>query len=322
MSPATAASTAATEGALRDRCRARSRAAIRRVVGRWPPSRPTPARMTGTRKSVPRMSTTAPMVTANSPPVSMPSRVATLGRPAAPVEPRTTRAPSTVSTTPAARITRLGRGETLWPRMTPTMSSRPRRRAGASAATSVLATAQRAMPASRPHRRSRGADGAVPSFQPIAPMTAGVASTPRTVPATADALPSTRAWASTVRRNTGVLAPLLAARARVRRWRVALTAKAGPTSSAVMMSSMAAPRPRSSRIWLASPDVTSRRSAGSWSSEGGSRRTAAEVTRRPYSLSAWTSCQVTGSLPRTIQPLPPADAPAGGTGTTMASFPL
>ena len=87
-----------------------------------------------------------------------------------------------------------------------------------------------------------------------------------------------------------------------------------------MMRSIAPPRPTSSRIWLASPDDTSRRSAGSWSSEGGSRRTAADVTRRPYSLSVRTSGQVTGSLPRTIQALPAVGLrPPGGTGTTMAS---
>ena len=45
---------------------------------------------------------------------------------------------------------RLGRGETLCPRMTPTMSSRPRRRAGMSAATSVEPTAQRATAARTP----------------------------------------------------------------------------------------------------------------------------------------------------------------------------
>ena len=105
--------------------------------------------------------------------------------------------------------------------------------------------------------------------------------TPRAVPTSAEVPPSTRAWASTVRRSTGVLAPLLAARARVRRWRVALTAKAGPTSRAVTMSSMAAPIPTIRLTWFASPDANSWISAGSWSTEGGSRRTCREVTRRP-----------------------------------------
>ena len=78
-----------------------------------------------------------------------------------------------------------------------------------------------------------------------------------------------------------VLAPLLAARASVRRWRVALTAKAGPTSRAVTMRSMAAPIPTMRLTWSASPDANSWSSAGSWSTDGGSSSTCREVTRRP-----------------------------------------
>ena len=163
------------------------------------------------------MSTTAPIVTANSAPSSMPRSSVTLGSPPAPVDPSTAKAPSRVSTTPAARMSRLGRGETLWPRITPTMSSRPRRRAGASAATSVLPSAHSAMPASSPQRMSSGTVGLKSASLRNTARSTGVRATPRAVPTSAEVPPSTRAWASTVRRSTGVLAPLLAARARVRR---------------------------------------------------------------------------------------------------------
>ncbi len=318
---ATAASTAATEGALRERWRARSRAAIRSDVGRRLPSRPTTARITGTRRSVPMMRTTAPTVTANSPPMSRPTIVGMLGSPAAPVEPRTATAPRAVRITPAARTTRLGRADTLWPRMTPTMSRRPSRRAGTRAAARVLATAQHVMPTSRPHRTSRGPPRPKPPPRDVHAATPVAARTPRAVPTSAEKVPRTMAWASTVRRRTGVLAPLLAARARVRRWRAALTANAGPTSRAVVTRSMAAPSPTSRPIWLASPRATSCSSGASCSMEGGSRSTAAEVTRRPYSLSAVTSSQVTGSAPRTIQPPEAWVRPAGGIGTTSPSLP-
>ncbi len=237
--------------------------------------------MTGTSNRVPRMSTTAPMVTPYSPLSWIPSRLVTFGRPATPVDPSTAAAPTSVSTTPATSTRTLGRGEMLCPRMTPTMSSRPRRLAGARAATRVLPRAHRAMPASNPQRTSSGGVGLKSPSPRARLMTTGVARTPSTVPTRAEVPPRTSACASTVRRSTAVLAPLLAARASVRRCRVALTAKAGPTSRAVMMSSIAAPRPTMRLTWSAPTEVSPWISAGSSLIDGGSSSTCREVTRRP-----------------------------------------
>ena len=68
-------------------------------------------------------------------------------------------------------------------------------------------------------------------------MTTQALSTPTMAPATDASAPSTSACASTERRSCGVVAPLLAANASVRRWRAALTANAGPTSNVVSSSS-------------------------------------------------------------------------------------
>ena len=149
VSPATTARTAATEGALRARCRARSRAAIRSDVGRCRPSRPTPARTTGTRSSDPTMRTTAPTTTRYSG-VAWSSPGSIAWRSTTPVPPRVSTAPTTASTAPRPRTRRLGRGDTLWPRITPTMSRRPSRRAGMSAATKVDPVAHTAIAASTP----------------------------------------------------------------------------------------------------------------------------------------------------------------------------
>ena len=83
-----------------------------------------------------------------------------------------------------------------------------------------------------------------------------------------------------------------------------------------MMSSIAPPRPAMSRIWLSSPEAESCRSAGSSSIAGGSRRTDADVTRKPYSLRVSTSSHVTGSAPRTIHPPGPGCRPFGSTAIT------
>ena len=226
-------------------------------------------------------------------------------------------APRPASTSPTTNSSTLGRGETLCPRITPTMSSRPSRRAGASAAISVLAVAHSAMPASSPQRMSNGPAIPRPS-RAVQAMTPRATATPRATPITAEAVPRTSAEASTVRRSTAVLAPLLAARARVRRCRAALTANAGPTSSAVMMRSITPPRATMTLI-CSTPLLKSLANAGSSSSaEGGSRSTAAEVTWKPYPLSSRTSGQVTGSSPMTIQPPDPA-ASAIGSATTRPS---
>ena len=234
VKPATAASTAATDGALRERCRARSRAAIRKEVGIRLPSRPTRVSSTGTRNNAPRMSATAPIVTRYSAPNPKYTTCPDL------IPAKIANEPAAASTSPHRKSRMLGRGDTLWPRITPTMSSRPSRRAGARAATMVLAAAHSAIPASSTHRTSKGPVMPSPS-RFVHAMTPRAAATPSSTPSRADAVPRTRAWASTVRRSTAVLAPLLAARARVRRCRAALTANAGPTSSAVMMSSITAP---------------------------------------------------------------------------------
>lgn len=114
-------------------------------------------------------------------------------------------------------------------------------------------------------------------------MTAHAPSTPTTAPTRAAKTPSTSAWASTVRRNWAVVAPLLAARARVRRCRAALTAKAGPTRRVVSSSSpmaMIAEVIACPAAALSAIDWTPSGSANS-SRDGGLRRTWRLVTCSP-----------------------------------------
>ena len=147
-------------------------------------------------------------------------------------------------------------------------------------------------------------------------MTSQAVPTPATTPRSAEAAPSTTAWASTVRRRTGVCAPFVAARASVRRCRAALTAKAGPTRSVVDTRSITAASPTISPVRWRSPEVRSATSAGTAEAGGGCWSTSAEVTRNPERLRSSTSGQVTGSWPRTIQPPSPGTPSATGPAVT------
>ncbi len=134
---------------------------------------------------------------------------------------------------------------------------------------------------------------------------------------TAEKPPRTRACESTVRRSTAVVAPLLAASARVRRWRDALTAKAGPTRRVHVVRSMTAPSATIRRSSLSAATAVSAPASRSCASVGGFRRTAAEVTLKPYPLRRRMSSHVTGSSPRTIHELlADASDPGSGAGTT------
>ncbi len=259
----TPARIAATVGVDRERCRAASRVAIRGATGRRAASLPNRTSRAGTSRRVPSTSAIAPRATW----ISLPPEIAVDS---------TTNPPAAASTRPTTGTTLFRGGETLWPRMTPMMSSLPSRNDGNRAATTALSTAHGSRIANAVHGMSSGTeanlvDGWVRTHHQ---RPARTAATPSATPPTAEITPRSTAWASTVRRSWRTSAPLVAATARVRRCREALTAKAGPTSRVVMMKSMTPPitaimRPVS---WVKSP--CGRSSAGIWLSGGGSCRTA------------------------------------------------
>ena len=129
------------------------------------------------------------------------------------------------------------------------MSRRAMPLAGSSAATMDATTAQMNTPTTRGQETSKGpmTKSAWPACHQVSP--ARVRSTPATTAMAADTTPSTTACPRTYRRSWRASAPLEAASASERRWRAALTAKAGPASSVVSMKRPTAARSRTTSNW-------------------------------------------------------------------------
>ena len=274
VSTATPARMAATEGTLRDRCRPASRVAMRSETGRRELSRAMPTSTIGASMTAP----TTRAIVATTVPTSPPSLPVAACEAA---NEMTAKPPPPARMAPMRNTALLGEGDTLCPFITPTMSSRPRRRAGIRAAITALAMAVTVVARTGSTGRSNG---------PVRPSVSAnlawfvmihAASTPSVEPSPAAMTPSTRACASTVWRSCGVVAPLLADRARVRRWRAALTAKAGPTSRVVMTRRRAPPMATRVPVRSESNWVMPWASGVSSLSGGGLRRTSADQTTSP-----------------------------------------
>ena len=175
------------------------------------------------------------------------------------------------------------------------MSRRAIPLAGISAATTDATTAQTNTPTTRGQETSKGpvAKSAWPACHQVSP--ARVSRTPATTAMAAEATPRTTACPSTYRRSWRVSAPLEAASASERRWRAALTAKAGPASSVVSRNRPIAARSRMTSSWRWSAPSCCATLGSSSDAGGGSRKTWRLWTRSPWSFSARTSGQVTGS---------------------------
>jgi hypothetical protein len=106
---------------------------------------------------------------------------------------------------------------------------------------------------------------------------------PNTTPSAAATLPSTRALATTTRRDCFGVPPVAAISARLRCCLRAVTAKAGPASSTTSMSAITAIRPSTASV--VSLLLAGRTSAGHSETGGGCWITARDVTFAPIRLS-------------------------------------
>ena len=160
------------------------------------------------------------------------------------------------------------------------MSRRATPLAGISAATADATTAQMNTPTTRGQETSKGpiAKPAWPACHQVSP--ASVSRTPATTATVADRTPSTTAWPRTYRRSWRASAPLDAASASERRWRAALTAKAGPASRLVSIKRPTAARSRTRSIWRWSETLCASRGPSSIA-DGGCRKTCRLWTTNP-----------------------------------------
>ena len=228
-----------------------------------------------------------------SPPPCVP-RLAPYAAPATP-------APS--STSPSSGERREGRGSPRRPPSTATTSWREASQAGTIAASSALSRPKPTTPARWLQVTSNGPKR-VPEKRCSSGARSTVEPTPSTTPRAAATLPSTTPEASTTRRAWAGVPPAAATRARVRAWRRAPTANAGPASSTTSSSTITTTS--TTEVNRAPSRVSPPHciSGESSLSGGGSAWTARESTEAPASLSSRTCCQVTGSPPTSQPPVP------------------
>ncbi|CAM5340276.1 hypothetical protein SMICM304S_02182 [Streptomyces microflavus] len=223
--PATAAITAATAGAVRPRLRAASRRAMRGVSGSRRPSRPRKPTITGMQPRRPSSARTEPPATRVVLPLTPPYTATAM-------PPASTTEPTIGSTRELRRVPRCPVSDSR-------IDWRPATIAGASAARTPVTRPSTAMA-----RISQGRTVSSPKRLPVKSSIIGrnrtVRPNPAPTPATAPTPPSTAPPASTTARTWPRVPPHEPTRPSCRRERRAPTANAGPASSTISSTAMAA----------------------------------------------------------------------------------
>jgi hypothetical protein len=220
-------------------------------------------------------------------------------------------APAATSATPSTTHRRRDRVMPRRPASAATTSWRAAIQAGTSAASSPVATASPAKPASASGNTRKPPDLEWTRCSSSSGRPAAARATPSPTPRAAATAPRTTPSASTIRRRCAGLPPAAATSARSRRRRRAPTANAGPASR--MISSIASP-PRSPGTAAANrfpPANSGYRSA--WL--GGCASTCRETATSPWVLSCLTCAQVSGLGVATSQRSSPRSSdrvPGGG----------
>ena len=225
-----------------------------------------------------------------------------------------TAAPAAASATPSTTHRRRDRVIPRRPASAVTTSWRDETHAGTSAASSPVATASPARPASASGNTRKPPDLEWTRCSSSSGRPAAARATPNPTPRAAATAPRTTPSASTIRRRCAGLPPAAATSARSRRRRRAPTANAGPASR--MISSIASP-PRSPGTAAANrfpPANSGYRSA--WL--GGCASTCRETATTPWVLSCLTCAQVNGPGVATSQRSSPRSSdgvPGGAVGS-------